>query len=69
MARDMASWYFNQPTKTLKRLRSQKYNRLVRLRGGMLGYMDMQEIKQLTFALGKIDAVLASRAAQMELPE
>jgi len=66
---DMTSVYWKRSTKDLQRLRSQKYNRLLRLREMYAGYLVMQEIKTLNFQIGRIDAVLAARAAQMALPE
>lgn len=67
--RDVASFYWNQPTAKLRQWRSQKYNRVLRLREKFQGYLVLQEIKTLNFQIQRIDAILAARAAQMELPE
>lgn len=66
--REMASVYYNRSTKDLLRLRSEKHNRLARLRKAWMSYLVQQEIRQLERQIIWIDAVLEARRLQNELP-
>lgn len=67
--RDMSSYYFSMKQKDLLKLRSQKVLAIQRERRHFFSYASAQEIKRLTFAISRIDAVLAARASQLALPE
>jgi len=65
---DMSTRYWNMKTIDLRRLKSEKSNRIMRLESKHMGYFDQQEIKRLRGHLRWINAVLAAREAQPELP-
>jgi nucleoside phosphorylase len=69
MMRDMSNLYFSMSMKELKTLRSKKILAIERERTYYRSYSGQQEIKRLVFAISRIDAVIAARLAQMELPE
>jgi len=60
----MGAYYHTLSTEHLKRLRSQKYTRVQKLRGDAQGYFHTREIARLEAQMGWLDAVLAARAAQ-----
>jgi hypothetical protein len=67
--RDMTSVYFNMSVKELKTLRSKKVLSIERERQRYGSYASAQEVKRLAWAITRIDAVIAAKLAQMELPE
>jgi len=66
-ATDLSIRYWNMKEIELRRLKSQKVNRISRLRSKPLGYFDQQEIRKLERHLKWINAVLAAREAQIKL--
>lgn len=64
----MGDYYFTRTTHDLNVLRSKKVNKLTRLRHDVKTYFVMQEIKKLAEQIDDIDAVLASRRLQTEMP-
>jgi len=65
-AYDLSTRYWKMKTADLRRLESQKVNRLLRIRAkGTMGYFDQQEIRKLEGHLKWIRAVLASRDGQL----
>jgi len=66
-ATDMSTRYWNMTTTDLRRLKSQKLTRIQRLEGKRMGYFDIQEVRKLQGHLKWINAVLASRDAQLGL--
>ena len=65
--KDMSEYYLKQPSETLRRLRSQKVTRKDNLMSHHMGYFDLQEVRTLVYQIKTIDAVLAARAAQLNL--
>lgn len=63
-ATDMSTRYWNMRELDLRRLRSQKENRISRLESKQMGYFDIQEARLLRGHLKWINAVLAAREAQ-----
>jgi len=61
----MGTYYNKLSEQKLRTLKSQKYNRLQRLERDAGGYFHAKEVAQLKAQIGWIEAVLASRAAQM----
>jgi len=66
--KDMSEYYLKQSTHNLLRLKSQKQVRKDKLMSTHMGYFDLQEVRTLVQQIKWIDAVLASRADQMQLP-
>jgi len=60
----MGTYYHTLPTEHLKKLRSQKYNRVQKLKGDAQGYFHTREIARLEAQMRWLDAVLAARASQ-----
>lgn len=69
MMRDMSSWYWQQTTEHLLKLRSQKVLAIERERRHYGSYASAQEVKRLAYAIDRIDAVLAARRDQIALFE
>lgn len=69
MHRDMSNHYFEMTEINLCRLRSKKVLAIERERRHFGSYASAQEVKRLIWAIERIDAVLAAKRAQMELPE
>lgn len=69
MGKDMTSYYAQQTVVDLNRLRSQKYNRISRLRKEAATYLNLQELRKLTQQINWIDAELACRRDQIRLFE
>lgn len=67
MGKYMGDYYWTRTDHDLRVLRSQKYNRLTKLRSQAATYLNLQERRTLTEQMGWIDAVLAARAAQESL--
>lgn len=66
--KDMESVYWKRTTKDLMRLRSEKYNRILKLRGAQfMSYLTQQEIRRLDAQIKRIDAILAAREQQQDL--
>jgi len=65
--KDMSQIYFGMPTEKLRKLRSKKYNRRLRLQSEKLGYFGLQELRVLNQQITWIDAVINSRNDQMWL--
>lgn len=64
--RDMQSVYWTFSTDHLRKLRSRKYIRREALRGKVgKSYLDMQEVKTLTYQIDLIDRVIDARNANM----
>jgi len=64
MTKYMGTYYHTRTTYDLKTLRSQKYNRLARLRKEVQTYTVMKEVRRLNEQISWIDAVLQSREDQ-----
>lgn len=64
----MGDYYFTRNTFDLNVLRSKKVVRLERLRHDVKTYFVMQEIRKLAEQIDDIDAVLASRRDQLDMP-
>jgi hypothetical protein len=69
MGKDMTSFYAQQTVFDLNRLRSQKFNRVSKLRKEAATYLNLQELKKLLEQIKWIDAELACRRDQMSLFE
>lgn len=69
MNRDMSNYYFTMSELELSKLRSKKVLAIERERRNFGSYASAQEVKRLAWAITRIDAVLAAKRAQMELPE
>jgi len=69
MAKDMTSYYAQQSELDLNRLRSQKYNRISKLRKEAATYLNLQELRKLTEQIKWIDAEIRCRKEQMSLFE
>jgi len=69
MSKDMTSYYAQQTVFDLNRLRSQKYNRISKLRKEASTYLNLQELRKLTQQINWIDAELRCRKEQMSLFE
>jgi len=67
MSNYMGAYYHTRTTYDLNVLRSQKYNRLARLRKEVQTYTVMKEVRMLNQQIDWIDAVLQSRADQLSL--
>jgi len=67
MAKYMGTYYHTRTTYDLNVLRSQKYNRLARLRKDVQTYTVLKEVRRLNEQIGWIEAVLQSRADQQAL--
>lgn len=68
-ATDLSTRYWNMTTRDLRRLKSQKENRIMRLEAKYLGYFEIKEIRMLRGQLKWINAVLAAREAQASFME
>lgn len=68
MMRYMGDYYFTRSTFDLNVLRSKKVVRLERLRHDAKTYFVMQEIRKLAEQIDDIDAVIASRRDQLDMP-
>ena len=66
---NMSERYWKFSTLQLRRLKSMKENKIMRLASKPLGYFDQQEIRKLKGHLRWINAVLAARDDQMAFPE
>jgi len=69
MGKDMTSYYAQQSEFDLRRLRSQKYNRISKLRKEAATYLNLQELRRLTEQINWIDAEIRCRKEQMSLFE
>jgi len=69
MNRDMTSFYAQQTVFDLNRLRSQKFNRVSKLRKEAATYLNLQELRKLVEQINWIDAELRCRKDQMSLFE
>jgi len=65
--KEMISVYMTRTTDDLRRLKSEKHNRLTKLRKQFMSYSVQQEIRVLEFQMSRIDTVLRSRAEQGRL--
>lgn len=66
-ANDLSTRYWQMKEIDLRRLKSQKENRIRRLEARYMGYFDLQEVRLLQGHLRWINAVLAAREAQQVL--
>lgn len=67
MTRYMGEYYWTRNDHDLAVLRSQKHNRLTKLRHEPMTYFNQQEIRKLNEQVHQIDAVLTSRREQTEM--
>lgn len=63
----MGSYYATRTSRDLAVLRSQKYNRLMRINKEFPSYFVMQERRKLATQINWIDAELQCRTEQIEL--
>jgi len=63
----MGAYYHTRTTFDLNVLRSQKYNRLAKIRKEVQTYTVMKEVRKLKEQIAWIDAVLQSRRDQQAL--
>lgn len=68
-ATDLSGRYWAMKETDLRRLKSQKLLRIMRIERSWIGYSQLQEIRKLRSHLKWIDAVLAARDAQAPLFE
>jgi len=66
-ATDLSTRYWNMKTRDLRRLKSEKENRIRRIEGQAMGYFAIQEVRKLRGHLKWINAVLAAREAQIAI--